>query len=786
MRLALSSLLATVAAAALLPAAALAQEAAPAADAGTAADTPAEGGEIVVYGFGQTRQVQTVRQDDIALLTPGVTPLKAIQKLPGVNFQSADPFGAYEWSSRISLRGFNQNQLGFTLDGVPLGDMSYGNYNGLHVSRAIISENLGAVEVSQGAGNLATASTSNLGGTLVFTSRDPSKDMGIAASATYGSDQTWRGFVRLESGDLGGVRGYVSYGYLKSDKWKGWGEQRQHQVNAKVVADVGDGKITGFLNFSDRRENDYQDMSKDMIARLGTDWDNNSNDWPTAYAVGAILQNQAWLAANGSAFPQTPQPYPQYGFTYPAPFATADDAYFNAAGLRRDWLTGLAFETPVTSGLQFKLQGYYHNNHGQGLWWTPYTPTPGGAPVSIRTTEYDMNRAGTLASIVWEMGPNRLEVGGWYENNDFHQARRFYGLADTLAGSSRDSLKFQLNPFFTQWDFKYNTETLQYYVMDRLDLGQLTLSGGFKGLRVENHAIPIVKGGLAQGRISSEDWFLPQVGALYRVTDNAELFVNYTENIRPFVSAATASIFGQSDASFEASRASLKPETSRTVEGGGRFRSGPFQGSLAAYYVDFKNRQLSVQVGSPILGLLPSLQNVGSVRSYGFEASGTVRLMRGLSATASYAYNNSTYRDDVINNGLDGNGNVIDIVVPLKGKTVVDSPRHITSGEIAYDGDLFFGRIGANYMSKRYYSYLNDASVGGRVLVDLSIGIKVPEGLGFLSGFALEGSATNLFDKNYISTVGSGGFGNSDASGTAMTLLPGAPQQFFVTLRKGF
>ena len=58
--------------------------------------------------------------------------------------------------------------------------------------------------------------------------------------------------------------------------------------------------------------------------------------------------------------------------------------------------------------------------------------------------------------------------------------------------------------------------------------------------------------------------------------------------------------------------------------------------------------------------------------------------------------------------------------------------------------------------------------------------------MGFLTGFAIEGSVTNLFDSNYISTVGSGGFGNSDISGTAMTLLPGAPRQFFVTLRRGF
>ena len=44
----------------------------------------------------------------------------------------------------------------------------------------------------------------------------------------------------------------------------------------------------------------------------------------------------------------------------------------------------------------------------------------------------------------------------------------------------------------------------------------------------------------------------------------------------------------------------------------------------------------------------------------------------------------------------------------------------------------------------------------------------------------------NLLDENYISTVGSGGFGNSDLAGTAMTLLPGAPRQMFLSIKAAF
>ena len=150
------------------------------------------------------------------MLPPGTSPLKAIAKLPNVNFQSADAFGAYEWSERISIRSFNQNQIGFTLDGIPLGDGSYGNTNGLHISRAISSENIARTLVSQGAGSIGTQATNNLGGNVEFFSSDPKPVFGLTLNGTYGSDNTGRAFARLDTGVLGenGPSAYVSYGFL--------------------------------------------------------------------------------------------------------------------------------------------------------------------------------------------------------------------------------------------------------------------------------------------------------------------------------------------------------------------------------------------------------------------------------------------------------------------------------------------------------------------------------------------------------------------------------------------
>ncbi len=751
-------------------------------------DTPAAdaAGDIVVLGFGQSRQIQSINSADLSRLTPGSSPLKAIEKLPGVNFQAADPFGAYEWAVRISLRGFNQNQLGFTLDGVPLGDMSYGNVNGLHISRAIISENVARTDVAQGAGALGTASTSNLGGTIEFFSDKPRDTANVTGGGTYGSDNTYRAFARIDSGDLGGgLKGYLSYGYLTTDKWKGDGVQRQHQANAKIVKDLGTiGSLSAFLNFSDRREQDYQDLSYDIIRRRGLRNDNIADNYPLALQIGKIYQNQAAVAA-GKA-----QPWAGAGTTFPTGFGTVDDAYFDAGGVRRDYLGGVTFDAHLTPELSLTTTGYYHDNKGQGSWVTPYSPTPVGAanadgspitaasPLGFRTTEYAIKRGGALSNLAYETGTNTLELGAWYESNTFTQARRFYGMTDS-ATPNRDVLEFQKNPYATQWDGKYTTDTIQYHVGDTIRLAddRLVLNAGWKGFYVTNRAImlPATTSPLAVGTISAKDWFQPQAGILFKFTPGAEVFADYKENVRAYVSSATTGPFSTTQAGFDAIRGGLKPERSKTAEGGLRFRTGPFQASAVGYYIDFANRLLGFANGAGIIGNPATLNNVGSVHTYGGEVAVNYRVFTPLSLFASYSYNKSKYADDV----LAANGAVL---VATDGKMAVDSPEHMIKGEIVLEQSGFTGRVGADYMSKRYFTYLNDQSVPGRVLVDASIGYRF-EGDGALHGVAIEGSVTNLTDKKYISTIGSNGF---TASGDNQTLLAGTPRQVFISLKKGF
>lgn len=743
---------------------------APTADDTTPAPQNAQTRDIVVIGKGETRQVQTIGQADIVLLAPGTSALKAVEKLPSVNFQSADPFGAYEWSERISIRGFSQTQgqIGFTLDGIPLGDGAYGNVNGLHISRAISSENIAETRVSQGAGAIGTQATNNLGGTLEFFSAEPKADFGVDVNATYGSNDAVRLFARMNTGEWSalGIRGYLSYAYSDTDKWKGWRSQRQNQVNAKVVVPLGaDFRIVGTTDFSDRRENDYQDMSLDMIRRLGRDWDNISNNYALAVRVADVGANIGYTGVTPTN--------PAAGTTYPAPFASADDAYFDAAGLRRDWLHSIGIETVEGNPVHATLKGYAHDNHGQGIWYTPYVASPSGVPISIRTTEYDINRKGVFGNVGTAFGFNDITVGGWYENNQFEQARRFYGLT-SRTDPGRDSLEFQTNPFYTQWDYLYTTDTVQYYVQDKLSFDALTINLGWKGYDVRSTADAIVPGSLASGKIKVTDWFQPHAGFAYTLGSAAEVFGGFTEVTRAFVAAGTSGPFATTQAGFNAVQSGvnkLKPETSDTYELGLRFRQGGFSGSLAGYYVDFHNRMVALTVGTGIQGNPAVLQNVGSVRSIGAEAAGEYRFGHGFSIYAAYSYNDSTYRDDVTSSAG---------TVATKGKTVVDAPKHMLKGEVAYDGPQFLARIGANYMSKRYFTYTNDQSVPAQTLVDATIGYKLRLADG--RQVEIQGNVTNLFDEDYIATIGTNGFTNS---GDNQTLLPGAPRQFFITLKTG-
>jgi iron complex outermembrane receptor protein len=715
--------------------------------------------EVLVLGRGETRQVQTITAQQLEQLPAGTSPLKAIENMPGVNFQSADPYGSYEWSTRITVRGFNQNRMGFTLDGVPLGDMTYGNHNGLHISRAIPTELVDRVVLSQGTGTLATASVSNLGGAIEFFSAAPSSEFNIDAAQTFGSDSARRTFFNVDTGELGaGTRLSIAAADNSSEKWKGSGDQDVRQYNFKLAQPVGEGELTFFYNYSDRAEIDYQDLSKDIVARRGNKWDNFYPNW-----FGAVAAADACNASGQNDA------------------VACDDAYWNASGLREDRLGYVALELPFGDSLVWTANVYGHRNDGQGLWGTPYTSTPGGAPLSIRTTEYDLAREGVVTALTWTGGNHEINGGFWYETNNFVQARRFYDEPSRL-GPMRSFESFQTNPMLTQWEYAFDTESVVVHLQDTWSLSDaVSLNFGFRSVNVKNTAATIV-GDVKTGTIEADEPFLPQIGVNWAINNDLELFTSVAKNVRAFASSGTSGPFSTSAAGFAAIRDVVEPETATNFEAGLRYRAGDsLEGLVAIYAVDFENRLLGITQGPGIVGNPAVLANVGSVKTNGIETAINWRPMSNVSWFTSVAWNDSEYDDDYTVT----NGSGIPTVVPVAGKQVADTPEVLFKSQVGYDNGVFFLRADVNHTDERFYTYLNDGGVDAYTLLNVGVGLRF-EVAGGIDELVMQADATNVTDEEYFSTIDSNGFVTSDPNGTAQTLLLGAPRQLFLSVKARF
>jgi len=713
---------------------------------------------VSVVATGETRQIQTITSEDIKALPPGSSPLKAIDKLPGVNFQSSDPWGDYEWSTQITLHGFDQSRLGFTLDGIPLGNMSYGVTNGLQITRAITSDNISTVELAQGAGALGTASSSNLGGTIQFFSADPDATAGARINQVLGSDDTHRTFVRLDSGDYNGFSMYVSYDAADTDKWKGYGDQRSDQVNLKGVFQWGEGNsISLFADSSKRKEYDYQDLSLTSARVLGWNYDYLQPDWGQAVQIANAI--------NGKG------PYPASLNGLPADYDKGDVDYYAGGGIRKDNLVGLSGSFNL-GGATLNLGSYYHNDRGEGQWATPYVPSSATVPISMRTTDYGLDRTGVTGSLQFSLGNNDIEVGGWGESANNNQERNYF----YLSGQYTYLTNFYENedPFLRGFLQNYNTDTRMGYAEDTIHLldDQLTVNFGAKALNVTTTAQSLVAtSALAAGRVKASDNFLPQAGVDYKIDSNQDVYASYSKNLAAYGILP----FSQSQSSFDASKGTLKPEESQTFEVGYRVHSDNFEASADAYYTRFTNRLLSVSPCSAVQTCSAILNNVGSVKSTGLDLAVIWKPIEHMRWLNSLSYDNSKYQDDYLDDG----------VVATAGKYVVGIPTWMFTSDLSYTYGAWSANIDGKYTGRRYITYLNDSAVPAYWL--FSAGVNYDLGaVSILKDLSLGLNVTNLANKHYFATTGTNGYVVSDPNGYNQTLQAGAPRQFFFNINARF
>ena len=803
----------------LVSCSALAAGAAQAADAPVAA-TAAAGDEqlsaVVITLSKTTRSAVSLDAIETQKLLPGMSPLKAIQTLPGVLFETADPWGNNEQNESLFVHGFNTQQLGYTMDGVPLGDQQYGNYNGLSVSRALTSENTAKVVLSSGAGALGVASTSNLGGAIETFSTDPAKTFGVDVRETLGSYNTNRTFLRLDSGEtLLGGSAFVSYLRQDAKAWDFAGHQQGDQINAKYVRDDAKGRLTLYADWQDKVE---------------------PNEDATAYGNGQSPGSNTYPYTTSTYFPATrPFIYPNYqaGLAYltagapPAAVGNNFTNYFSAAQ-RTDLLGYARYEYRPSETLTWTNTAYYHYDYGRGIVAGPvnqaglpglfatYYPGQnlvnvfGGTGYEVRTTEYRINRYGLTSNVNWTLGDHQIEGGVWYEHNASAQHRAWY----PFSAANND-----LNPYsvprgpaaFIQYYIELKTDVVQLHLQDqwRIRPNLLIQAGVKSSLQTAGSTVPINQQNLPTvavpvvyptGSITSNEWFLPQLGAVYDVNEHEQIFANVQKNLRQFIPyGAGSGFYGVSpwslgsQAAFEAFKSSVNPETSWTYEVGARSRHavnfGPltsFEGQVNYYHVNFSDRLLNIAAYNFINPGAAVIVNVGGVTTDGVDLAGTLNFGQHFHIYDAVSYSATTY-DESYSTAAKVNGVLANVVIPTAGKTVPLTPDWMNKFVISADYGPFEAQLTGDYVGRRFAEYLNQFKVKSTFTLGFEASWKLPA-LPMTKSAKLSLNVTNLTDEKGVSTIAPGSVNVTATGGltTGYATYPLAPRMAFVTLQAKF
>lgn len=734
--------------------------------------------EIVVVGSGETRSVSTLTAQNLDVLPPGTSIQKALNYLPGVMAQSIDALGVNEQSLSLQVRGYSTTSLGYSLDGMPLGDGAYNNYNGLTISRALISENLGRADLATGIAGLSIPSTSNLGGALVYTSRNPARDMGFTASQSFGSEDTQRTFLRLETGEHAGFSAYVSAQYAEQDLFV---NQRQYntsfgkQLNAKAIYDFGRGRITAFADLSRTNQADDAYLSKDMLNRLGPDWGGYAGDW-NAY-VGVAACSVASLASRCVAAP--------------APQRNSDVTFTNGQILRNDDLYYLALDYDLTDDLSVRAQVYSHTDEGAGNNFIAGLSTQGTAttaddvPVQIRDTRYTIDRQGVLGSATWAFGMHEIEAGFWLEENTSSAARYIH---NNVTGPFSLAHFISVQPATAQWVQETEWETRQFYVQDTVSLtDDITVELGFKGTYSKSDAYarpgiavaaPPAATQFATGSLTAEDNFLPQIGVHWQVAPDHELYASYSENMAMFQGGFKLGPQSVSQALWDLQGSHLKPQTSQSFDAGYRYVTGPLQVSVAAYHMLFNDRLLQYnpcptnQQQNPGCG--NTFHNAGGVTSNGFEVGALWRATDWLTWYNSASISDTTYDDDL------NFCTTTCVIKATAGKQQVDTPREMVSSVLTATWGGFSASLAGKYTGERFYTYTNDQGFEAVTTFDLGLSYDFENNGAPGSRFSV--NVTNLTDERYASNFDSSVFAPDDAAGSIVVFHTSAPRQIFATL----
>ncbi|WP_245415182.1 TonB-dependent siderophore receptor [Hoeflea marina] len=261
-------------------------------------------------------------------------------------------------------------------------------------------------------------------------------------------------------------------------------------------------------------------------------------------------------------------------------------------------------------------------------------------------------------------------------------------------------------------------KTASAYLQEQLTLNDqwiLTLGGRY------DH-VDTVSEGTYGDNAATDAAFTSRAGLTYKATDEVSLFANYAESFQP-MDANRSLLVGEA-----------KPQKGTQYEVGAKYQPAGMDALFSVALFDLT--QTNVAQYTPDYS---AQYQIGEINVRGLELEGKVAMTNRINLTAAYSYWDAEIKDDT---------------TPVNvGKRPQLVPAHMASlwGDYTIPGNGRFGDVtlglGARFVGEVFADYANTIELPSRIVFDAALNYQVSENV------ALAVNATNLFDKEYVSSV---------------------------------
>jgi iron complex outermembrane recepter protein len=695
----------------------------------------------------------TITAEELEKQRPTGNAYEALEMLPAVNSYNHDATGLF--GGGMTLRGFNSDQIGATINGVPVNDS--GSFS-VFPQEYVDQENTCSQFVTQGSTDVDSPQVGATGGNFGIVTCNPENKQRFRVMQTIGQLNMSKTFVRIDSGKLDGgkAKSFISLSHAETDKWKGKGGASRDHVDA------------GF-NY------DWDRFNYVHATFLWNDALNNNIQNPTLAELKANGYN--WDFSETFVGHRTPGPGAQVDVTQSPQF------YQLATNPFRNGIFSATAKARLTPNLDLKVLPYMWYGFGTGGLQqrlqreNSFLNTTTGALGTVAAPAgVDLNgdgdkldtvivanssvtktfRPGVTSSLTWTLGNHEILGGFWWERARHQQTGTMvkvgpdgqpvdYFLQDG-AITRPDGSRFQSRDWMTI------STAYQAFLQDTISFldDKVKVNVGVRVPHIERDFTNFNSEGNLKNTTTNRSGtykvertykeVLPQLGARYRITNDDQFFASVAKNMKAppnFVFSNVGSNVTVGTNGVGTLSGDVQAETSVNTDVGYRHQDSKFIATVTLFNVDFKNRQATAFDPNTNAS---TYTNVGDVSNRGLEIEVGNMPVHGFSFYGSYGYSDSNIKNDLqVRAG---------VFLPTTGKEMPLTPKNKMSVSAEYQNGAFWTRVKVRATGKQAGTLVNDEWAPGYTTVGLDGGYTFAN-FGMFKRPKLQWNISNITNKEY-------------------------------------